>query len=155
MGFRERLASKIACAGMISLAVIPAAGRPEQRTNRMIEAEIDKSKNLLKIRFARVVGPEEARSHAERIEALLLEVGPGFRILVDLTALESMDLECVPSLKQVMDDCRKRGVAKVVRVIPDPQKDIGLNILSVFHYGRRVKIVTCETMEEAEEALRG
>ena len=43
------------------------------------------------------------------------------------------------------------GVAEVVRVIPDPQKDIGLNILSVFHYSRRVRIVTCESLAEAEE----
>jgi hypothetical protein len=41
----------------------------------------------------------------------------------------------------------------VVRVIPNPQKDIGLNILSLFHYRRRVRIVTCETLEEAMNAL--
>ena len=41
----------------------------------------------------------------------------------------------------------------VVRVIPDPYKDIGLNIVSLFHYPRRVRIVTCETLEEAMRAL--
>ena len=35
----------------------------------------------------------------------------------------------------------------------DPRKDIGLNILSLFHYGRGVQIVSCETLEEAMEAL--
>jgi hypothetical protein len=43
----------------------------------------------------------------------------------------------------------------VVRVIPDPHKDIGLNILSLFHYRRGVRIVTCETLEEAMRALVG
>jgi hypothetical protein len=43
----------------------------------------------------------------------------------------------------------------VVRVIPDPQKDIGLNILSLFHYRRRVRIVTCKTLAEAMKALAG
>jgi hypothetical protein len=44
-------------------------------------------------------------------------------------------------------------VEAVVRVIPDPQKDIGLNILSLFHYRRRVRIVTCATLGEAMKAL--
>jgi hypothetical protein len=44
-------------------------------------------------------------------------------------------------------------VELVVRVIPDPTKDIGLNILSVFHYRHRVRVVTCQTMEEAARLL--
>jgi hypothetical protein len=52
-----------------------------------------------------------------------------------------------------MDLLNKRSVSKVVRVIPDPQKDIGLNILSLFHYRRGLPIVTCETMDEAMAAL--
>ena len=45
------------------------------------------------------------------------------------------------------------GIAKVVRIIPDPKKDIGLNIMSVFHYQRRVQIITCETLDQADQAL--
>jgi hypothetical protein len=41
----------------------------------------------------------------------------------------------------------------VVRIIPDPRKDIGLSIMSVFHYRRGVRIVTCETLAEALSAL--
>ena len=52
-----------------------------------------------------------------------------------------------------VDLCNKQGIEMVVRVIPDPQKDIGLNILSLFHYRRRVRIVTCATLEEAMKAL--
>jgi hypothetical protein len=52
-----------------------------------------------------------------------------------------------------MDLCDKKGAAAVVRVIPDPQKDIGLNIMSIFHFRRRVRISTCETMEEALRQL--
>jgi hypothetical protein len=54
-----------------------------------------------------------------------------------------------------MDLCNKHGIEMVVRVIPDPQKDIGLNILSLFHYRRRVRIVTCKTLAEAMRALAG
>jgi hypothetical protein len=66
-----------------------------------------------------------------------------------------MDLTCVPYIKRMMDVCNKKGVELVVRVIPDPQKDIGLNILSLFHYRRRVRIVTCQTLAEAKKVLEG
>jgi len=41
----------------------------------------------------------------------------------------------------------------VVRVVPDPHKDIGLNILSQFHYGPQIKLVTFESLAEALSAL--
>jgi hypothetical protein len=53
----------------------------------------------------------------------------------------------------MMDLCNKQGAARVVRVIPDPHKDIGLNILSLFHYGRKVRISTYQTLAEALQAL--
>jgi hypothetical protein len=49
----------------------------------------------------------------------------------------------------------QKGIAKVVRVIPDPGKDIGLSIMSLFHYRRGVSIVTVETLAEAEKNLPG
>jgi len=55
----------------------------------------------------------------------------------------------------MMDLCNKKGVETVVRVIPDPHKDIGLNIMSLFHYRRRVRVVTCQTLEEARRVLAG
>jgi hypothetical protein len=42
----------------------------------------------------------------------------------------------------------------VVRVIPDPARDIGLQIMSLFHYGHDVRIVTCATLDEAQRALQ-
>jgi hypothetical protein len=38
-------------------------------------------------------------------------------------------------------------------VIPDPTIDIGLQIMSLFHYGHDVRIITCATLEEAMRAL--
>ena len=119
----------------------------------MFQVEIDKSKNLLKISYAQHVGPEDTKGVVEKVPMLLPDLRPGFRLLTDMSSLESMDLACVPYIKQLMDLCNKHGIEMVVRVIPDPQKDIGLNILSLFHYRRRVRIVTCETLEEAMNAL--
>jgi hypothetical protein len=49
--------------------------------------------------------------------------------------------------------CDQKGVALVVRVVPDPTKDIGFNILSLFHYPHRPPAVTCKTMVEAARLL--
>jgi hypothetical protein len=38
-------------------------------------------------------------------------------------------------------------------VIPDPHKDIGLNILSQFHYGPEIQIATFETMADALQSM--
>ena len=119
----------------------------------MIEATVEKSTNLLKVRYNGHIGPEESKRGAKQIELLLSELQPGFRLLTDLRALEVMDLGCVPDIEHVMDLCDDRGIGMVVRVIPDPHKDIGLNILSLFHYRRGVRILTCATLQEAEQAL--
>jgi len=121
----------------------------------MFQVEVDKSRNLLRINYAQHVGPEDTKGVEERVPTLLPELRPGFRLLTDLSGLESMDLACVPYIKRMMDRCNQIGVEMVVRVIPDPHKDIGLNILSLFHYRRQVKIVTCETLEEAMNVLAG
>jgi hypothetical protein len=120
----------------------------------MFSADADKSINLLRIRVCDRVTAEEVQRCAQEVRSLLPGLRKGFTLFTDLRGLAAMDLDCVPPLEGIMDLCRQAGVAMVVRVIPDPHKDIGLNILSVFHYPRRVKIVTCETMEEAQSALR-
>jgi hypothetical protein len=64
-----------------------------------------------------------------------------------------MDPAGRPEIEKLMEICSKKGMELVVRVISDPSKDIGLNILSFFHYGRRIRVVTCENMMEAAKAL--
>jgi hypothetical protein len=119
----------------------------------MFEVDIDKAANLLTIRYGGRIGIEEIHLCAERIQAGLGELRPDFRLLTDLTKLESMELECLPEIQRMMDVFNKHGVHTVVRVIPHSHKDIGLNIMSLFHYERRVRIVTCKTVEEAERIL--
>jgi hypothetical protein len=119
----------------------------------MFQADIDKPGNLLKVSYAGRVGPDHTKHGLDQVDSLLEALKPGFRLLTDLSGLEAMDLACVPHLERMMDACNKKGVATVVRVIPDPHKDIGLNILSLFHYRRRVRIITCETLAEALAAL--
>src|SRR5262249_16509724 len=119
----------------------------------MYHSEINESKNLLSIRYTGSVDAPEASRCAKECAVAVQKLGPGFRLLNDLTGLEQMDFGCIPAIKQMMDLCDKAGVELVVRVIPDRHKDIGLNIMSLFHYQKRVRIITCERLEEAERIL--
>ena len=81
------------------------------------------------------------------------EVTPGFRVLTDFRWLERMDPAAAVPLAEIMDALAAKDVAAVVRVVPDPRKDIGLNILSQFHYGSQIKLATFESLAEALSAL--
>ena len=119
----------------------------------MFSAKFDTSRNLLRILYAGKVGPEETQACLEQVKRLVADVKPGFCLLADFTGLSSMDSACAPSVAGIMDACNERGVATVLRVIPDPHKDIGLSILSFFHYGRGVQTATYETLADAEKGL--
>ena len=54
---------------------------------------------------------------------------------------------------RIMELIAQAGVGLVVRVIPDSSKDIGMNILSIFHYPRNLQVVTCQTLTQAGSSL--
>jgi hypothetical protein len=119
----------------------------------MFQLGSDKSKNLLTMSFSGHVAPAETHEWRERLVVLVGELRPGLKLLNDMSALDSMDRGCMPDFEFGMELLDKSGIAKVVRILKDPRKDIGLNILSLFHYHHRIPIVNCETMEEALSAL--
>jgi len=119
----------------------------------MFKVEADKARKLLEIAFAGKVNAAAAKQCVDRVELLLAGMDKGFTLLNDLSELGNMDASCAPHLERSMELCKKAGVIRVVRIIPDPHKDIGLSILSIFHYPRRIKIITCETREEALKLL--
>jgi len=119
----------------------------------MFLATTNKSKRLLYLSFIQRVQAEELQHALADLATLLADLPSDFRLLVDLGRLESMDTTCVTEIGKVMEVFDRKGVGLIVRVIPDPTKDIGLNILSVFHYRNRPRTVTCETMSEAAERL--
>ena len=119
----------------------------------MYAVELDQSKRLLVISAARRVTAEEVNAVAQRVRELLQDVTPGFRVLVDFRWLESMDPAAAPHLAKIMETLTEKGVASVARVVTDPRKDIGLNILSQFHYGPEIQITTFETLADAVQTL--
>ena len=119
----------------------------------MITVKPDPSRNLLAVTFSGHVAATEVKAHVREVETALNALPRGFRLLTDLSEVESMEFASAPDIERVMDKCNAQGVALVVRVVPDARKDIGFKIMSYFHYSREVPIVTCETREQAEQAL--
>ena len=119
----------------------------------MYAVELDRSKRLMVISAAQKVTAEEANTVAQRIRELLRDVAPGVRVLADFRWLESMDSAAARHIADMMDALAEKEVASVTRVMPDPHKDIGLNILSQFHYGPDVAINTFETLADAVQSI--
>jgi hypothetical protein len=119
----------------------------------VIKFEVDEPNRLLAIRYSEVVRAEETERGLEQIRKGLIKLQRGFRLLADLSELQSMDVGCAPFIEKAMDLCNEKGASMVVRVIPDPQRDIGLQIMSIFHYGGEVQIITCQSLAEADEIL--
>ena len=119
----------------------------------MYSVEADRLKRLLVISAAGEVTKKEVETVALRVREMMKEVTPGFRVLTDFRWLDWMEPAAAKHIAQIMDAVAEKEVGMVVRVIPDPHKDIGLNILSKFHYGPEIKLATFESLAEALSAL--
>lgn len=121
----------------------------------MYTVELDRSKRLLVISAVQRVTVEEANVAAQRVRELVRDVDPGFRVLTDFRWLDSMDPGAARHIAEIMDALAEKGVGSVTRVIADPHKDIGLNILSQFHYGPKIQVATFDTLADALQSMAG
>jgi len=121
----------------------------------MFVVEIDSSRRFVVISVAGHVTVEEVRDTAQRVREVLVDADPGFVALADFRWLDSMATGAAEFIAQIMDAFAAKKVSAVVRVMPDPHKDIGLNILSQFHYGPEIKLMTFETLANAVASIAG
>ena len=119
----------------------------------MYSVEADKSKRFFVISAAGHVTRGEVKEAARQVREIVEGVKPGFRVLTDFRWLDSMEPAAARYLAQIMDALAEKKVGLVARVVPDPRKDIGLNILSQFHYGSGVRFATFESLAEALQLL--
>lgn len=119
----------------------------------MVLATSNKAKRLLCLSYIGQVRAEELARSEQDIKALLAELLPNFRLLVNLSQLDSMGLDCEKEIGRIMELIDRSGVGLVVRVIPEPSKDIGHNILTKFHYPHHPNTMTCENLTEAGKYL--
>lgn len=119
----------------------------------MFLATTNKARRLLHLSYIDKVTPAELERAYPEVKALVAEFSGGFDMLADLGRLEFMDVACEEIIGRTMEMMEQHGLERVVRVIADPTKDIGLNIIGLFHYSKKIRIVNCETMVEAAKVL--
>ena len=119
----------------------------------VFHVSFDEPRNLLVILYQGHVRAAEAKQCLDAVRRIIGQVHSGFRILADLSGLDSMDPSCAPYLENIMDLCNAAGVSVIARAIPHRSRDIGLGIMSVFHYRKDVRTITCDTTAEALSAL--
>jgi hypothetical protein len=119
----------------------------------MYLATVNIPKQLLFLNFIGNVKVEEISAGRENLIELVNALKPGFRLLADMSLLESFGPNCATEIGSNMRFFSDKGVSMVVRVMPDSSKDFGLNILAFFHYAPHLRTVVCETMVEAAKVL--
>ena len=115
----------------------------------MIKVIYDSERNTIIAEFSGKIDVAQAEQFYADIQKTVPQCGKGFKLLTDLSAVETVDLKIQGAIKKVMDFLNQRGVAEILRVIPDPAVDIGLNIMSRFHYSKDVQFLTLQSREEA------
>src|SRR5207253_465949 len=102
----------------------------------MFSVETNKAKRLLVISAAGHVSKEEVKHAAEQVREALRDVAPGSRVLTDFRWLESMRPAAAPYIAEIMDALAEKQVASVIRIIPDPGKDIGIGASQLLFFHR-------------------
>ena len=119
-----------------------------------IDVLADVAANQVRLSFIGCINGAELERYYSDVERALKSLRSGYSLLTDFTDMDRMTIDSAPMIDRTMEMMKSTGVGLVVRVIPDPSKDLGVGILSLFHLPRSLKIVTTETRDEAEAILR-
>ena len=119
----------------------------------MIAVQVNPADQLLTLSYSQRVDVEDMKGGVQRIKDALAELRPGFRLLNNLSDLEAMEPGCAEYIVEIMKLCNDKQISAVVRVIPDPKKDIGFNIMSRFHYSPTVKLRIYDNLDDALKSL--
>ena len=115
----------------------------------MYSVECDKDRRIFIITVAGHLSGAEVTQSARELGPMLENAPEGFAVLADVRRIESTGRETAREIGKVMDLFAAKKVGLVVRIIPDHHKDIGLNILSQFHYGPEVEVATVTNLADA------
>jgi len=119
----------------------------------MFRLSIDNKGNKLVITFKDYFDLQQAEQFYAEIQKIVPKLKKDFSVLTDLSSLERMDISARFFIEKAMDLLNKSGVSKVIRIIPDQRKDIGFNIMSLFHYSAEIDMHTCKSYQEAEKCF--
>jgi len=115
----------------------------------MFSIKFDTKNNLLTIEMRSNFDEQQGDVLCSQIEKELTKSKKGFIVLSDLSKVDFLNDAVSKYIQKMMKICNDHGVSKIYRVVPSKTKDVGLNIMSIFHYSKNVKIYTFESLEEA------
>jgi hypothetical protein len=114
----------------------------------MIKTSRDEKRNIVILEYEGIVDVREAKELYLKLQTLIPKCPRGFKLLADFSLVNNIEKEVLPVIKKIMDLFNQHGISEVIRIIPDPDKDIGFNILSRFHYDKDVKALTCQSLDQ-------
>ncbi len=119
----------------------------------MFEISADESGRTITMSYSHHVVADEMRRCLGTVRDVLDHMQPGFQLLTDLSGLDSMETACAFYVGEIMNLCNEKKIKSAVCVIPDTKKDIGYDLLSLFHYGPEVRSTTYDNLAEAIMSL--
>lgn len=119
----------------------------------MFLVEIDQRLNRLHVVFIGSVDKKQGASLFKQLQERAFELQPGFEIISDLSDVREVSLAAKHYIRKMMDLCNELGVSRIIRIISHPTKNFGFRIMSNFHYDKAVRIVECQSREEAARKI--
>jgi anti-anti-sigma regulatory factor len=121
----------------------------------MIKVQYDAVDKAVVIDFQGVIDAAQARGSYAELERILPRDKTGFKLLIDLTGVDQMEPDVEDELKKAMDLANARGVREIFRVMPDPDLDIGFEIMSHAHLSPQVRVHVLRSRRRAEALMAG
>ena len=119
----------------------------------MIEFKVNKSNTAIVLIFTGAVDTQQTEELHNSLEKIMPKIKKGFKLLTNLSFMESMDVDAHLSIEKSMQLMDKYGVSQISRIIPDSNKDIGFNIMSMINYSSGVKVNTYTSAGEALQSV--
>ena len=120
----------------------------------MVRVNYDTEYNIVIVEFKGNIDAVQAEHFFPDIEKVIPKHGKGFKLMTDFSSVEDMDLAVQRGIKKAMKLFTARGVTEILRVLPNPDMEIGFNIMSASHYSKEIEIHTFHSREEAQARLR-
>ncbi len=114
---------------------------------------VDPRRNLLHLIFVGQLDRASGARLLAEVAAKLPELRPGYHVLTDLRELQDVDRDGEQVVRELMDRCNAARPAALIRVLRDQTTNFGFTLMSPFHYGARVPVVTCLSLAEAVSQL--
>lgn len=121
----------------------------------MIKVNYDAEHKAVILEFEGNVDAAQAKQYCSDLERALPKGAEPLKLLVDISSIDTVDLEAKDELEKGMDLLNAHGVTDIFRAAPDPDLDIGFNVMALTHFSKRVQIHTLRSRAEAQARLYG